>query len=104
MPKWKEELNLLKTGIREAISIDGKLKGKLKKEGGRTSASNIRKLLKLIDEYLGQPSISDRDVMGILNTIVPITQTTASQSLINMLQCRADYLWELHFELMKRVN
>lgn len=102
IPKWKEKLNLLKIGIREAISIDNKLEGKLKKEIGRTSVSHLRKLLKLIDECLGQPSISDQDIMDILNTLVAITQTTASQSLINLLQSKADYLWELHFELMKR--
>ena len=101
-PKWKEKLNLLKIGIREAISIDDKLEGKLKKEMGRASVSHIRKLLKLIDECLGQPSISDNDIMDILNTIVVITQTTASHALINLLQSRVDYLWELHFELMKK--
>lgn len=99
--KWKEKLRDLKIELNELVEKDSLFK-KRKGKGGNRASGDIKKLLNIIKECEKQPDISDHDVMDILNTIVAITQISTSQHLTNIVQRKADYFWELHFDFMKK--
>ena len=97
--RWKEELKNLHKEVSDLLKADPSLKDK--KRCHSKIDKEINGLLKLVENISKQTRISDEDVMDILNAIVLLSQMTASQALINIIQRRADYLWELHAEFLK---
>ena len=97
--KWRAELLGLQHDVRSLVAADDTLKRKNKRSS--KPLKEVNHLLKLVDSITKQPGISDQDVMDILNSIVALSQITTSQTLINIIQRRADYLWDLHAEFLK---
>lgn len=97
--KWRAKLLELQHDIRSLVAADDILKQKNRRSSKPLKA--INKLLKLTDSINRQPGISDRDVMDLLNSIVALSQMTTSQTLINIIQRRADYFWDLHAGFLK---
>ena len=97
--KWRAKLLELQHDIRSLVAADDTLKQKTRRSS--KPLKEIDKLLKLTDSINKQPGISDRDVMDLLNSIVALSQMTTSQTLINIIQRRADYFWDLHAGFLK---
>ena len=97
--KWRAELAELQHDIRSLMAADVTLKQKNKRSC--KPLKEVNHLLKLTDSINRQPGISDQDVMDILNSIVALSQMTTSQTLINIIQRRADYFWDLHADFLK---
>ncbi|MBP5594664.1 MAG: hypothetical protein J6Y02_04720 [Pseudobutyrivibrio sp.] len=97
--KWRAELLGLQHDIRSLVAADSTLKQKNRRSS--KPLKEVNHLLKLTDNINKQSSISDQDVMDILNSIVALSQITTSQTLINIVQRRADYFWDLHAGFLK---
>ena len=97
--KWRAELSELQHDIRSLVAADDTLKRKNKRSS--KPLKEVNHLLKLADSITKQPGISDQDVMDVLNSIVALSQITTSQALINIIQRRADYFWDLHAGFLK---
>ena len=98
--KWKEKLTGLRNEINRLLKEHPEIKAAGK--GHNKTDKEIKNLLKLLENTCKQTKLSDDDLMDILNSIVVLSQMTSSQTLINVVQRRADYLWELHESFMKR--
>jgi len=97
--KWRAELLGLQHDIRSLMAADDTLKRKNKR--CTKPLKEVNRLLKLTENINKQSSISDQDVMDILNSIVALSQMTTSQTLINIIQRKADYFWDLHAVFLK---